>query len=216
MFTGIVRAVGEVTAREAAGERIAFRVGAPDLDPFPDAGDSVAVDGVCQTVTEAALEEGEFGFEAVAATLARTTLGDLEPGRRVNIEPPLRAGDALGGHFVQGHVDGVGEVLAVERGEGEATLRIRLPEEVARTSVPRGSVAVDGVSLTIQRLEGAVAEIAVIPYTWSHTTLSRLEPGARVNLEGDVVGKYVRKLLRAYGEGPPAGAERAAREPDRS
>ncbi len=196
MFTGLVEEVGEVVSVRPVEEGVEFEVDVPDREGLLAPGDSVAVDGVCQTVI--AVEGRRFRFSSVRTTLERTTLSQFGAGRRVNLERSLRAGDRLGGHLVQGHVDGVGEVLGVERrGEG-ALVRIRLPSDVARCTVPRGSVAIDGVSLTVSELEGEVAEIAIIPYTWCHTALDRLSVGASVNVEADLVGKYVDKLLRPY------------------
>lgn len=193
MFTGLVQAVGTVVERSPIGEGIAFGVHAPGWAEGLEPGESVAVDGVCQTVT-AARGEG-FGFEAIRTTLARTTFGVYEPGRRVNLERAIRAGDRLGGHFVQGHVDGVGTVREVEPAGETVFLRVALPEEVADVTVPRGSLAVDGVSLTVAGLADGVAELAVVPYTWSRTALSRLRAGDGVNLEADLLAKVVRKLV---------------------
>jgi riboflavin synthase len=205
MFTGLVEEVGRVLTREPHEEGIRFRV-ACDLASELRAGESVSVSGVCQTVT--VVEEAAFGFESIRTTLSRTTLGALEPGDGVNLERALRADARLGGHLVQGHVDGVGEL--VERREAGETwlLRIAMPEEIAAATVLHGSVAVDGVSLTVNALLGAVAEVAIIPYTWSHTTLSALEPGDGVNLEADLVGKYVLRLVAPYLESLSAKGRR--------
>lgn len=216
MFTGIVRATGRIVERRAGGEGIVFRVEAPEIADRLGPGDSIAVDGVCQTVT--ASRAPEIEFHAVRTTLSRTTLGSWEPGRQVNLEPPLAAGDALGGHLVQGHVDGVAPVLEVEPAGETVFLRIRLPREVARVTVLHGSLAVDGVSLTVNALDADVAELAIIPYTWTRTALSRLRVGDGVNVEADLIGKYVRKLVEPYGREPRApGPERtgsAPSEPD--
>lgn len=205
MFTGLVEDVGTLTHREPVEEGIALRI-ETRLAGELAAGESVAVDGVCLSVVEA--DERTFRVEAVRTTLSRTTLGDVAPGRRVNLERALRVGDRLGGHFVQAHVDAPGEVIEVETAGETVFLRVRLPDEVARITVPRGSLAVDGVSLTVNELSGSVAEVAIVPYTWEHTALDRLEPGSRVNLEGDLLGKYVERLTRARfaGEGEPDGA----------
>lgn len=206
MFTGLIEAVGTVRERRdlQGGARLAVEA------PFAGelvAGESVAVDGVCLTIEEPGAEG--FRITAVQTTLDRTTLGEYLPGRAVNLERALRAGDRMGGHFVQGHVDAVGEVVGLER-EGETVrLRVELPDEVARTTVPRGSVALDGVSLTVSDLEGTVAEIALVPHTLDHTALARLEPGDRVNLEADLLGKYVARLVGApleAGGGSETGA----------
>lgn len=203
MFTGLVGAVGEVTGREEGEGTLSLRVRCPELAGDLREGESVAVDGVCQTVVEA--DEDGFRFESVPVTLRKTTLGSMEPGRRVNLERSLAAGDRLGGHLVQGHVDGVGTVRSVER-EGESVrVSIALPPEVARITVAGGSLAVDGASLTVQALRESVAEVVIIPYTWTHTALRRLRAGDEVNLEADLVGKYVAKLVAPYGGGESAG-----------
>lgn len=200
MFTGIVQSTGSVAERRPAGEGIVFRIEAPGMADRLRPGDSIAVDGVCQTVT--ASEPPALEFHAVRTTLGRTTLGAWEPGRRVNLEPALAAGDPLGGHLVQGHVDGIATVLEVEPADETVFVRIRLPEEVARVTVLHGSLAVDGVSLTVNALEADVAELAIIPYTWTRTALSRLSAGDGVNVEADLIGKYVRKLVEPYGREP--------------
>lgn len=207
MFTGLVQAVGEVAAREPLGEGARFRVRVPPAFAAGlREGESVAVDGVCLTVSRP--EPPEFEVEVIRTTLSRTTLAGWEPGRRVNLERALAAGDALGGHLVQGHVDAVARVEGVERTGETVRLALRLPPEVARLTVPLGSLAVDGVSLTVNALRGDVADLAIIPYTWSHTALSRLAAGETTNVEADLIGKYVDRLLRPYAEreGTAAGA----------
>ena len=196
MFTGLIEHVGEVTGREQLEGRVRFAIAAPGLAAELGAGDSVAVDGVCLTVTEPG--ETEFAVDAVPTTLGRTTLGEIEPGRRINLERAVRAGEALGGHIVQGHVDAVGQVLDVARERDALVLGIALPPEVSEYTVERGSLTIDGVSLTVAGLAGGVAKLAIIPYTLGHTNLGRLEAGARVNLEADVIGKYVARLLDPY------------------
>jgi riboflavin synthase len=203
MFTGLVRSVGTVDLREPYAKGIRFGVEVPELAAELAAGESVAVDGVCQTVVQA--DERRIEFEAIRTTLSRTTLGDWEPGRRVNLEPPLHGTDRFGGHLVQGHVDGVAEVVSVEEAGETVFVRIGLPTEVAAVTVLYGSLAVDGVSMTVNRLDGDVAELAIIPYTWTHTAFPRLRPGGRVNVEADLIGKYVRKLLQPYFERPEGG-----------
>ncbi|MFW6039815.1 MAG: riboflavin synthase [Gemmatimonadota bacterium] len=198
MFTGLIEHVGEVTRREEREGRARFAIRAPGLAPELVPGDSVTVDGVCLTVTGPPDADGCFAVDAVPTTLGRTTLDEVRPGRRVNLEPALRAGDPLGGHLVQGHVDAVGVVASAEREEEALVLRIRLPDEIAATTVERGSLTVDGVSLTVAGLSDGVAKLAIIPYTLGHTNLDRLEAGARVNLEADVIGKYVARLLDPY------------------
>lgn len=198
MFTGLVQDVGEVVEREPLGRGVALTVRAPETAGELSEGESVSLDGVCQTVTAA---DGEsFSVEAVRATLDRTTLGELEPGRRVNLERALAVGDRMGGHFVQGHVDGTGRLLRVERTEESVRIDVDLPPPAARSTVDGGSVALDGVSLTVQGLRDSVAEVAIVPYTWAHTALDRLAEGDRVNVEADLIGKYVERLVRPYEE----------------
>lgn len=196
MFTGIVERVGVIAARRPREGAIGFSIEAPEFARHVQPGDSVAIDGVCLTATSRG--ETEFMVDAVQTTISRTTLGGWEVGREVNLERALAAGDPLGGHLVQGHVDRVGVVTGIV-GEGDMTrMEVRVGDSVAAVTVERGSLAIDGVSLTVAGLEGDVAEFAIIPYTWSHTTLGRLEPGARVNVEADLIGKYVRRLVGPY------------------
>lgn len=215
MFTGIVEAVGRIRERDRREGGIRFRIHAPALAADLLEGESVSVDGVCLTVAEA---HGDgFGVDTVETTLRRSTLEGWEPGRPVNLERALSLGDRLGGHLVQGHVDGVGRVRSVERTGDTVHVEVELPEEVLRVTVPRGSLAVDGVSLTVAELSGSVAEVAIIPYTWSRTALDRLAAGSRVNLEADLIGKYVARLAQPYrrdAEDPPgARTDEPSREP---
>jgi riboflavin synthase len=160
-------------------------------------GESVAVNGACLTVRERG--DGWFTTAAVTTTLGRTTIGDWRAGARVNLERAMRLGDRLGGHLVLGHVDGVGTVLRAAR-EGDALLvDVELPRELAELLVPHGSITVDGVSLTVNALPApGVVQLSLVEYTLRHTTLGALHPGARVHVEGDVIGKYVRRLLDPY------------------
>ena len=155
-------------------------------------GDSVAVDGVCLTVT--AVGDGELSFDAVPETLSRSTLNDVRVGDRVNLESSLRAGGKIGGHFVLGHVDGVGKIEGVRNLTDSAEIRVAAPREVMRYVVEKGSVAVNGISLTVASCDSAGFTVAVIPHTLSVTTLGQKKPGERVNLEADILGKYVEKL----------------------
>jgi len=196
MFTGIVRAVGEIVALRPMGEGVRLEIDGGALSHALEPGDSVAVAGVCLTVTDRA--ENRFSVDAVGATLARTTIGGWDVGQRVNLEPALRAGDPLGGHLVQGHVDAVGEVASVIRQEGGGMLDVRLPSGVVEVTVSQGSLTIDGVSLTVNRLESPVARFAIIPYTWSHTTLGGVRSGGEVNVEADVIGTYVARMIRPY------------------
>jgi riboflavin synthase len=198
VFTGIVREIGTVAQRETteSGERLT--VEAPDAAARTALGDSVAVAGVC--LTAVAVNGETLAFDVVPETLARTTLGALEPGAPVNIEPAMLAGEPLGGHIVQGHIDGVGRVRELEpQGEG-ARLTVELPADTARLSVDKGSIALDGVSLTIAAFGPGWVEIALVPHTLEATTLGRLKPGDGVNVEADVMAKHVERLLQARGE----------------
>ena len=199
MFTGIVRELGTVTAVAAGpeGGGLRLELDAPGTSAAAALGDSVAIDGCCLTVVANAT--GRLAFDAVPETLARTTLGRLEAGDRVNLEPALRAGEPVGGHYVQGHVDGLGTVGSLEpEGEGEgARLTVEAPAELLRYCVEKGSIAVHGVSLTIAALEPDGFAVALVPHTLAATTLGTLAPGAPVNLEVDVLAKYVERLLEA-------------------
>jgi len=193
MFTGIVRELGVLTrAEEAHGGRMLI-VRAPETAAATSPGDSVSINGCCLTAT--AIDGGAIAFQAVPETLARSTLGDLEPDDTVNVEPAIRAGEALGGHYVQGHVDAVGRIQSVEaEGEGLRVF-VETPEDVLRYCVEKGSITVDGVSLTIAELAADAFAVALIPHTLTATTLSDLQPGQRVNLEVDVLAKYVERLI---------------------
>jgi riboflavin synthase len=193
MFTGLIADVGIVERAEGTGDGSRLRIRtslAGDLEP----GDSIAVNGVCLTATTV---DGE-GFEADAmnATLERTSLGPLAAGDRVNLEPALRVGDRLGGHVVQGHVDGVGEVLEVAEDGFARRVRIAVPSELLAQMVERGSVAVDGASLTISALDERSFEVSLIPETLERTTLGDARPGRAVNVECDVIAKHVERLVR--------------------
>ena len=194
MFTGLVEHAGTVVSLKKAGAKSVLRV---DLGPVAKgcrAGDSISVAGTCLTLT-AAPAKGVGSFEAVKETLSRTTLGGLKAGSKVNLERALCVGDRLGGHFVQGHVDGVGTVRKNGGPEGAWELSVAAPPEVLRNLIPKGSVGVDGVSLTVASLDAEGLTIALIPTTLSVTTLGALKKGDRVNLEADLLGKWVRRLM---------------------
>lgn len=196
MFTGIVTAVGTVVSvrEQDAGLRLTIETD-PALLATVRAGDSIAVDGACQTVVEH--EAGRFKVDAIGTTLSRTTLREFTAGRRVNLELAMSLGDRLGGHLVQGHVDGIGRVESLVRTGGHVLLDVSLPPEVAEVTVLHGSIAIDGVSLTVNALPARdTAQVALIPYTWENTNLSRLEVGSTVNLEGDLLGRFVVHHLR--------------------
>jgi len=192
MFTGIVRELGSVVAASGGEEGMRLEIGAPLTAPQVEVGGSVSVNGVC--LTAESVDGATLAFHAVPETLARSTLGELSRGARVNLEPALRAGDAMGGHIVQGHVDGVGRVESLEpEGEGKR-LRVAAPPAIVRYCVEKGSVAVDGVSLTVAAIDDEGFEIALVPHTLEVTTLGALAPGDAVNLEVDLLAKYVEKL----------------------
>jgi riboflavin synthase len=193
VFTGIVGEMGTIEAISATPDGARLRLSAPGTAPDCAIGDSVAIDGCCLTVVEAG--GGTLEFDAVAETLRRTTLGGLRPGDRVNVEAAMRVGDRLGGHWVQGHVDGVGEVTAVEPDGDGVRVTFAAPDAVARYTIEKGSVCVAGVSLTVAAYDDDRFTVALIPHTRAVTTLGALGPGARVNLEADLVGKYVEKLV---------------------
>jgi riboflavin synthase alpha subunit len=192
VFTGIVRERGRVVAAERNGSGVRVRIEAADTAAAAELGDSVSVAGCCLTVTS--VGDGALEFDAVPETISHTTLGSLALGSQVNLEPALRAGEPLGGHFVQGHVDGLGRVAALERdGEG-ARLRLELRPELLRYCVDKGSLTVDGVALTVAALTDDGVEIALVPFTLVHTTLASLQTGSEVNVEVDVLAKYAERL----------------------
>ena len=194
MFTGIIRELGRVDAVDGGVDGVRLIVEAGGTAGQAATGDSVSIDGVC--LTAVSIDDGRIAFDAVPETLARTTLGRLSAGDHVNIEPALRAGEPLGGHYVQGHVDAVGRVRSVEPEGDGVRIWIDAPDGVVRYCVEKGSVGVDGVSLTVAALDQAGFAVALIPHTLEVTTLGALEPGDEVNLEADVLAKYVERLVR--------------------
>jgi riboflavin synthase len=192
VFTGIVREVGRVVALASGGR---LEVDAPDVAAGTAVGDSVAIDGVC--LTAVAVANGRLSFDAVPETLSRSALGRLAPGSGVNVESPLRAGDPLGGHVVQGHVDAVGTVRSVDPEGDGARVWFDAPTGVLRYCIEKGSVTVSGVALTVTALDDEGFEVALVPHTLAATTLGSIAPGDEVNLEADVLAKYVERLLAA-------------------
>jgi len=200
MFTGIVSAIGRVEAvspnggsGQGDGGRV-VRIRAPYRGLKK--GESIAVNGACLTVEK--VMKGGFTVHAVQTTLGRTLIGDWQKGRAVNLERALRAADLLGGHIVQGHVDGVGTVERVVAQGDALLLDVRLPPEIAETTILHGSITVDGVSLTVNALpRELVMQVSLVPFTREHTTLGTLEQGDQVHVEADVLGKYVRQLCRS-------------------
>jgi riboflavin synthase len=204
MFTGIVQDTGRVTALERRGGDVRLRIAVDRLDlAATRAGDSIAVSGVCLTALEidagdaATGRPGSFAADVSNETLSLTTLGTLEPGSRVNLEPALRAGDALGGHLVSGHVDGLGKVVDIREDARSRRMHFSCPPGLARFFARKGSVAIDGVSLTINEVGPADFTVNLIPHTWQVTTLGEFRVGRSVNLEVDQVARYVERLLEA-------------------
>ncbi len=203
VFTGLVEDVGRIAALERSQDAVVLRIATSAIDASQlELGESVAVDGVCLTVT--ARKAGEFQALAGPETLARTTLGRLAPGARVNLERALLATARLGGHIVAGHVDGLGEIASRQPTGPAVELVFRAPPALLRYVVEKGSIAVDGISLTVNRVDGYSFAVGLIPHTLEHTSLADKVVGAVVNLEVDIVGKYVEKLLA--GHLPPAPA----------
>lgn len=194
MFTGLIEHIGEVDSvrQTEAGRELRIRA------PFSDlkAGESIALNGACLTVRE--FGTGWFDAAAVTTTLERTAIGDWMRGTRVNIERAMRPGDRLGGHIVQGHVDCVGVVAAVERAGDAVLVDVSLPPSIEPLFVLHGSIAVDGVSLTVNEVKPGGLQLSLIEYTLRHTTLGDLKPGASVHVEADVIAKHVRRLLEPY------------------
>lgn len=197
MFTGIVEAVGDVLGVEARADLSEITVRAPSITKGLALGDSVAVNGTCLTVTR--FDDETVRFEAVRETLEKTNVGELRSGSPVNLERALRADGRLDGHIVQGHVDGTGTVNRLERDGDDVRLYVDCDPELAGLLVDKGSVCIDGVSLTVVHADKAGFDVALIPHTLEVTTLGRKRPGERVNLEADILGKYVKRYLERVG-----------------
>jgi riboflavin synthase len=193
VFTGIVEELGEVVGFQRSGDSARLTVRGPKVTADASRGDSIAINGVCLTVTDAG--GGQFSADVMGETLARSSLGALEPGGSVNLERPVRPDGRLGGHIVQGHVDGTGVIISRKPATNWEVVRISIPAELARYVVSKGSVAVDGISLTVSGLGDAWFEVSLIPETLERTTLGGKQPGAVVNLEVDLIAKYVERLL---------------------
>ena len=197
MFTGIVTAIGQVRRRVVGEGGLELTIACPYEGIVP--GESIAVDGACLTAQSVA--PGEFTTHIIRTSLERTNFSTYDVGRKLNLERALQLGDRLGGHLVQGHVDGVGTVERVAVREDARLLDLRVPEDVARVSVPLGSITVDGVSLTVNAIPSpGVIQISLIPFTLQHTTLGERQAGDRVHVEADTIGKYVAQLLRDRGD----------------
>lgn len=198
MFTGLIEEVQQVRAVTPTDRGLRIEIGAAVVRPGLAIGDSIAVNGVCQTVV--AIANDSFAVEAMQPTLERTTVGALRPGTPVNLERALALGARLGGHMVQGHVDGIGTVERIERVAEFVQVDVAMPDDVADVTVLHGSIAVDGVSLTVNDLPGDnIMQVALIPHTWEHTNLSGLAEGSSVNLEGDMFGKFVIAYMKRRG-----------------
>ncbi|MGY6631637.1 MAG: riboflavin synthase [Wenzhouxiangella sp.] len=194
MFTGIVQSLGTVVSLEARNDGARLRIECPDLEPAKwHTGDSVAVAGCCLTALD--IDERGFSADLSGETLACTSLGRLAEGSRVNLEPALAVGDRLGGHLVTGHVDGLAQLVALTSLGDNWTLRFRVPDELARYVAAKGSVTLDGVSLTVNRVEEAEFEVNLIPHTLEVTTLGELREGDTVNYEADLLARYMERLL---------------------
>lgn len=195
MFTGLITAVGEIVSVSRTDAGLELVVEAPYEQV--ELGESISLNGVCLTVRDFA--PGRFTVAAVVTTLDRTTIGDWRVGSKVNLERAMAVGDKLGGHIVQGHVDGVGDVLSAEQRDDAWILDVRVPDEIDELLVPRGSIAVDGVSLTVVELPAAnVMRLSIIEHTMRHTTLGSLRAGARVHLEGDILAKHLKRLAAPF------------------
>lgn len=206
MFTGIIEDIGQLLTTRRRPEGLVLRLGTSLPLASVGLGDSIAVNGACLTVT--AKDSGWFEADVSHETLEATTLGALHSGLRVHLERALAMGDRLGGHMVTGHVDGVGELRErSERGDG-LDLTIQAPEQVAAYLVPKGSVAVDGVSLTVNQPAQGVFRVTLVPHTLGQTLLTARKPGDRLNLEGDILGKYVKHFVDGLGQADPGGGSR--------
>ena len=208
MFTGMIREVGTLLSRREAGDTY-LRIACQRAPETIEIGASIACNGVCLTVMEAGTnpgtnpgaDDGRHWFEVAASaeTKDKPTLGAWQPGQRINLEPALRLGDELGGHIVSGHIDGVGEITAI-RAEGDShRLSLRAPDALARFIASKGSVCIDGISLTVNEVDGPAFGVNIIPHTWSVTSLAGAEPGGQVNLEIDLLARYVARLNEMAG-----------------
>lgn len=203
MFTGIIEAVGKVAGIERAGDSIRLTIAASKVAEDVALGDSVAVNGVCLTVTQ--INAPQVTFDAVYETMRKTSLGALQAGDSVNLERSLPVGGRLGGHIVQGHVDGTGRVASIRPIGNSWFVYIDASPEMMRYIVTKGSVAVDGISLTVAESEDRTFALSIIPHTWENTTLHEKRAGDAVNIECDILGKYVEKMLGGYGVGSENG-----------
>ena len=196
MFTGIIENIGTVKGLARVGRGGRLQIDVALLSKELKSGDSLSIDGVCLTVVD--IKAGTASFDVSQETLKRSTLGELRPGDKVNLEMALAVGDRLGGHFVQGHVDGTGTIDKIESHPGQCTMWFSVGPELSQNMIEKGSVAVDGISLTVVDLAPGKFSVALIPYTLENTSLGLKKVGDRVNIETDILGKWVRKLLSAW------------------
>jgi len=202
MFTGIIEAVGEVISLDSKGGDKRVHINAAKLDMSDvKLGDSIAVSGVCLTVIE--IDKNSFAADVSGETLAHTTLGKLTKGDRVNLEKALTPSARLGGHMVSGHIDGVAEVVSSEKDERSIRFQLRAPAELQHYIARKGSVCVDGISLTVNSVKGDEFDLNIVPHTLDHTTMSEFKPGRKVNLEVDVIARYLERLLTKTDDGEP-------------
>ncbi|AHE97748.1 riboflavin synthase [Thioalkalivibrio paradoxus] len=205
MFTGIIETLGSIAALEPRGGDLRLKVRAPGMDlSDTQLGDSISVNGVCLTVT--ALEGGQFAADVSRESLGVTTLGDLAIGDRVNLERALTLNTRLGGHLVSGHVDGVGELVSMQPDARSTRVRFRAPDPLARYIAAKGSITIDGTSLTVNAVDGASFDVNIIPHTWSLTRFSVYRVGTRVNLEVDLIARYLERLMLGERAAQPGGA----------
>lgn len=200
MFTGIVEEVGTISAIVSLENARRIRIHASTVLTDLEIGASVAVDGACHTAVEVSSEG--FSVESVGTTISRTISGRYEVGQRVNLERAVALGTRLDGHLVQGHVDGRGKLLAVSEEGDYRLMEFRIPSEILRLTILHGSVAINGISLTVNALMAESCQVAVIPHTWTETNLADLQVGAAVNVEGDMIGKFVARLMETPEDGP--------------
>ena len=206
MFTGIIEHLGTIDSLQLHADGGRLTIHAPSVTPHLAVANSIAVNGCCLTVVT--MGDERFSADLSGETIRKTSFGELRPGMRINLEQPMTAGKEFGGHFVLGHVDTIGRVTRLEP-EGENWwYGVEVPESFARYIVPQGSIAIDGISLTIAALEGEVLSVAIIPHTYRNTTLGGYRPGARVNLECDILAKHVEKLLRKLDVKQPLTVEK--------
>jgi riboflavin synthase len=211
MFTGIIKDIGEVIAASPKGDGLRLKIRFRSKE-FADVqiDESVNCSGACQTVV--AVESETFEVDTVAETLKKTTLGGWKVGTKINLERALRPLDRMGGHYVQGHVDGVGKIISIQNRSNSWELRVEFEPSFEPNIVPVGSIAIDGISLTVAEVSGNAFKVAIIPYTWAHTTLSERKIGEAVNLEFDILGKYVQKQTAHLKSQPAPLSEARLRE----